>query len=118
MVQDTSEAPLLTVLSDTPNPKADLLQLQPCADALSLLIDQKATTTPLVVAISAPWGSGKTTVAGLVEAQLRKCVDWNEPHATCWFNAWENDDSANLGRLSPRRSLFRLTTTAAGGSAF
>lgn len=78
--------------------RRDLLGYGAFADALAELIDHPQTETPLIIAISAPWGAGKTTLARLVEQRLRK---WPEqrgerPHLTCWFNAWMHDDNPYL----------------------
>ena len=87
------------VLSDTPASSAgqDHLDFLPYASALATLIDRKATATPLVAAISAPWGAGKTTLARLVQEQLRVGGEWDEPHVICQFNAWKHDDAPHLG---------------------
>jgi hypothetical protein len=87
------------VLSDTPkaDPDDDALDFLPYAQALAFLIDRKETATPLIIAISAPWGAGKTTLAGLVQRELRTPGDWDEPHIICSFNAWNHDDAPHLG---------------------
>jgi hypothetical protein len=89
----------LRILSDAPTSSRadDHLEFKPYVDALALLIDQKETTTPLLVAISAPWGSGKTTIARMIQSELATLNEWDDPHITCWFNAWENDDAPHLG---------------------
>ena len=87
------------VLSDTPSTTSnqDHLDFLPYATALATLIDRKATATPLIAAISAPWGAGKTTLSELVQEQLRAAGDWDEPHIICRFNAWKHDDAPHLG---------------------
>ena len=77
--------------------KTDSLNFGPYAQALAYLLDQKQSTTPLIVAISAPWGAGKTVLARLVEEQLQTSFQWDKAHIICWFNAWNHDDSPNLG---------------------
>ena len=64
------------ILSDmaTDAEQYDHLRFARYADALAFLIDQKETATPLIMAISAPWGAGKTTLANLVEEQLRESI--------------------------------------------
>jgi len=76
----------------------DHLKFLPFADALAFLIDQKVDhPTPLIVAISAPWGAGKTTLAALTARQLRKRAAWDQLHIICQFNAWQHDDAPHLG---------------------
>jgi hypothetical protein len=50
------------------------------------------------MAINAPWGAGKTTLANMIAEQLRqRPKDRGEaPHIICWFNAWMHDDASNL----------------------
>jgi hypothetical protein len=70
------------------------------AVALAEIIDNPRTATPLTVALSAPWGAGKTSVARMVQGLLRRWVhDRGEerPRVVCWFNAWEHDDAPHLG---------------------
>ena len=89
----------IRVLSDTPGATSDddSLDFLPYAQALAFLIDRKDTYTPLIVAISAPWGAGKTTLATLVQQELQTPGDWDEPHIICSFNAWNHDDAPHLG---------------------
>src|SRR5215469_13764513 len=96
---DQGDRHSIRVLSDTPGASSDddALDFLPYAQALSFLIDRKDTHTPLIVAISAPWGAGKTTLATLVQQELRTPGDWDEPHIICTFNAWNHDDAPNLG---------------------
>jgi KAP family P-loop domain len=89
------------MLADTPieRDEDDRLGFGPLADALAELIDNPNTYTPLTVAISAPWGAGKTSLAKLVE---RRLIDWpllrgETPHVVSWFNAWLHDDAPHLG---------------------
>lgn len=96
-----SHRPPLSMLADTPveRDEDDQLGFGPFADALAELIDNPNTYTPLTVAISAPWGAGKTSLAKLVE---RRLIDWpllrgERPHVVSWFNAWLHDDAPHLG---------------------
>lgn len=96
---DPSDRQSIRVLSDTPgrSSRDDYLDFLPYAQALAFLIDRKDTHTPLIVAISAPWGAGKTTLATLVRQELQTPGDWDEPHIICSFNAWNHDDAPHLG---------------------
>ena len=89
------------LLADTPieQDEQDRLGFTAYADALAGLLDDPATSTPLTVAITGPWGSGKTSLAKMVEARLQR---WPKergeaPNIVCWFNAWLHDDAPNLG---------------------
>lgn len=60
------------------------------------------TPTPMTVAVSGPWGSGKTSLARLIDERLRVTENWSrhrwfEPPLTCWFNAWHHADAPNVG---------------------
>jgi KAP-like P-loop domain-containing protein len=71
------------------------------ADAFALLLNDAHTATPLTVAISGPWGSGKTSLAQLLEARLKVAeywtLGWDTPPITCWFNALLHRDAPHLG---------------------
>ena len=86
-------------LSDTPSgtTKQDHLGFGPYAEALAFLIDWKCSKPPLTVAISGPWGAGKTSLAQLVQEQLETHGDWDDDHIICEFSAWKHDDAPNLG---------------------
>src|SRR6266567_3506872 len=96
---DPGDRQSISVLSDVPGASSDddALDFLSYAQALAFLIDRKDTHTPLIVAISAPWGAGKTTLATLVRQELQTPGDWDEPHIICSFNAWNHDDAPNLG---------------------
>jgi hypothetical protein len=93
----------LRIWADRPvtDPKEDRFGFVPYADAFALLINDKDTSTPLTVAISGPWGSGKTSLAKLLESRLKVeqywLLDWRKPPISCWFNAWAHTDAPNLG---------------------
>jgi len=96
---DPGDRQSIRVLSDIPGVSSDddALDFLPYAQALAFLIDRKDTHAPLIAAISAPWGAGKTTLATLVRQELQTPGDWDEPHIICSFNAWNHDDAPNLG---------------------
>ncbi len=100
-----AEAPSLDpasvrMLADQPleRDEDDLLGFSVYADALAAVIDNPGTGTPLTIAIHAPWGAGKSSLARMVERRLRgkPAAGGTQPHTTCWFNAWMHDDAERL----------------------
>ena len=88
------------MLSDDPVDEAgDRLDFKPYANAIARLINNPKTKTPLTLAINAPWGAGKSTLARMIESRLHKLPAFGrtKPHVICWFNAWMHDDAPNLG---------------------
>jgi hypothetical protein len=96
----------------------DRLNFRVYADAIAALVDNPQTETPLTLAINAPWGAGKSSLARLVDEKLRAkpAAGASEPHVTLWFDAWLHDEadklqSAFLARLvrslHARRILWR-----------
>jgi len=102
----TRVGPLIQVdvplLSDEPisDSAADYFGFATFATALAEIIDNEGTGTPLTIALSAPWGAGKTSVAKMIENELRDRVDDRKGagrRIICRFNAWEHDDAPHLG---------------------
>jgi hypothetical protein len=76
----------------------DRLGFADYAATFQRLISAPRTPTPLTVAISGEWGSGKTSLGRLVEEGLRHPYDRRSlAPVTCWFNAWMHGDAPNLG---------------------
>jgi hypothetical protein len=94
--------PDVWMLSDQPLEsrfaELDRFQFKDYANALAAVIDHEKTETPFTMAINAPWGAGKTTLANMIAEQLQqRPIDrGHPPHIICWFNAWMNDDAPNL----------------------
>lgn len=78
---------------------ADYLGFDAYATALAELIDNPKTATPLTIAISAPWGAGKTSLAKLLQKRLEERAHERRTraHAIIWFNAWRHDAAPQLG---------------------
>jgi hypothetical protein len=76
----------------------DRFQFKDYADALATVLDHEKTVTPFTMAINAPWGAGKTTLANMIAEQLqqRPRDRGQAPHIICWFNAWMHDDAPHL----------------------
>jgi KAP family P-loop domain len=90
------------LLSDEPinDPLSDYFGFAAFATALAEIVDNEKTDTPLTIALSAPWGAGKTSVASMMQRLLSDWVverEGDRPRIVCWFNAWEHDDAAHLG---------------------
>ena len=96
----TPRPPDLRMLSDEAlkDEAGDRLDFKPYANALAWLINNPKTKTPLTLAINAPWGAGKTTLARMIQRRLegKPAAGGKRPHATCWFNAWMHDDAPSL----------------------
>jgi KAP family P-loop domain len=79
----------------------DDYDFQVYATQFALLINDPKTDTPLTVALSGPWGSGKTSLAHLIQGSLESDniwqLFWDEKPVICWFNAWMHGDAPNLG---------------------
>ncbi len=90
----------LAMFSDEPlaDERADVLDFQPYADALAGLVTNPSTATPLTLAINAPWGAGKSTLAKMVRQRLQNTVEdrSGRAHVTCWFDSWAHDDADDL----------------------
>jgi formylglycine-generating enzyme required for sulfatase activity len=103
-----SPQPKHPILTDRPA-EADGLDFQPYIDSLAELIIDQATSTPLTIGIFGQWGSGKTSLMHLIQAQVKA----QPRYKTVWFNAWkyEREDLAlwralilrTLDALRPRR---------------
>jgi TRAP-type C4-dicarboxylate transport system permease small subunit len=76
----------------------DKLGFKSFANAMAGIIDSPRTTTPLVMAINAHWGGGKTTLGQMIKRRLetKSAADSYSPHVTCWFGAWMHDDAPTL----------------------
>ena len=82
-----------------PDDAGDKLGFKPFANAIAGIIDSPKTATPLVMAINAQWGAGKTTLGQMIRHRLdtKSAADGYAPHVTCWFGAWMHDDAPTLG---------------------
>ena len=92
--------PSLHMLADLalPDDAGDKLGFKSFANAVAGIIDSPKTATPLVMAINAQWGAGKTTLGQLIKRRLetKSASDSYAPHVTCWFGAWMHDDAPTL----------------------
>jgi hypothetical protein len=99
---DASTGRRVALVADTPlaDPALDRFGFAEFANALTLIVDHEGTATPLTIAVSAPWGGGKSSLGRMVQTMLEERVrnrDGDEPRLVVWFNAWEHDDAPHLG---------------------
>lgn len=60
--------------------------------ALARLFDNKDTVPPIVVAVTGPWGSGKSSIMRMLETELAA----TERFHFAWFNAWQYRDEKQI----------------------
>jgi KAP family P-loop domain len=88
------------MLADAPvdDDLTDRFGYRDIADGLARLIEGEETATPLTIAVSAPWGAGKTSLLNLVENRVvRQRKERGEaPTIVVWFNAWMHDAAPSL----------------------
>lgn len=119
------------LLSDQPfGGSLDPLGFSVVADGLARLIVTSQTSAPFVLGIEAPWGTGKSTLMGMVAERL----DEYESVQTVAFNAWTADEAGTLEGLVKTvlneldesvvrnalrnerlKSMARIVTSIAGG---
>jgi photosystem II stability/assembly factor-like uncharacterized protein len=70
----------------------DALGYGPLVSRLARFIQNPRTTPPLVMAVQAPWGMGKSSVMSMLRSELRA-----KRSAVCvWFNAWHHQKEDEL----------------------
>ena len=99
---ETSSGRRVPLLADSPlgDPALDRFGFAEFAHALTLIVDDDGTATPLTIAVSAPWGGGKSSLGCMVQTMLEQRVrnrEGDDPRLVVWFNAWEHDDAPHLG---------------------
>ncbi|HNB28197.1 MAG TPA: P-loop NTPase fold protein, partial [Alphaproteobacteria bacterium] len=70
---------------------ADALNLRAYAEGLSNLLRNAETKPPLVVGITGPWGSGKSSVMQMLSELLGQ-----RQMPVVWFNAWHHQSEEHL----------------------
>lgn len=87
-----TKQPLLGGIHDAPieDLQSDRLQRAPLVRSLAQLFRNVGTKPPLAVALSAPWGVGKSSVLGMLKTELQS-------HARCvYINPWHYPQDSQL----------------------
>lgn len=88
------------ILDDQPTSSAEWFNFKVYADALSRVISNDNTKTPLVIGILGDWGSGKTSLMLTIKKNLEEIEPSSEESLkikSVWFNAWEqNFEQGNI----------------------
>jgi Cdc6-like AAA superfamily ATPase len=69
----------------------DALGLMPIARSMARFLRNTETKPTVAIAVTGPWGSGKTSLMNLVKEELNQ-----RDVRTAWFNAWHNQKEENL----------------------
>jgi hypothetical protein len=69
----------------------DALGLLPIARSMARFLRNTETKPTVAIAVTGPWGSGKTSLMNLVKEELNE-----RDVRTVWFNAWHNQKEENL----------------------
>jgi len=69
----------------------DALGLMPIARSMARFLRNTETKPTVAIAVTGPWGSGKTSLMNLVKEELNE-----RDVRTAWFNAWHNQKEENL----------------------
>jgi KAP family P-loop domain len=87
-----------SVAADLPSGE-DLLGFDPLVKALHGLLNDASTVLPLAIAVTAPWGAGKSSVMHQLEATLRQPpagAGAQRTWTTVSFDAWKYERSERL----------------------
>jgi hypothetical protein len=80
-------------VSDAPldDPANDQLGFRPLAQSLASFLRNSATKPPWVIAVTGDWGTGKSSLMGMVRNRLR-----NYHFPAVWFNAWHYQNESHI----------------------
>ena len=82
----------------------DVLDFGKIAAGLSRFIRNTRTEPPLTIAVTGPWGTGKSSLMNLLRRDLQR-----RGFRTIWFNAWHHQREESL--LASLLEAIRLTAT-------
>jgi len=85
-----NECPDLQLHADEPitEPDFDALERSRLAGSIAAKVLARDTTSCMVVGISGPWGSGKTSLLNLIEGRIQKEAEQKSGILTLRFNPW------------------------------
>jgi hypothetical protein len=91
---ETTESLRASLLREVPvdDLRRDRLGFASLVLALAKLFDNKDTVPPIVVAVTGPWGSGKSSIMRMLETELAA----TERFHFAWFNAWQYRDEKQI----------------------
>lgn len=69
----------------------DILDIKPLALALSRFVRNTHTAPPLTIAVTGPWGTGKSSLMNLIAEDLRL-----RGASPVWFNAWHHQKEEHI----------------------
>ncbi len=72
--------------------RADTLDFEPYIATLADLMASPNTATPLTIGVFGTWGSGKSSLMGMVRSRLPAA------YGVVWFDAWKYEQEATLWR--------------------
>jgi hypothetical protein len=89
----TEEAVEAAFTSDRPLEPGDpdVLNLNGLAEGVSRFLRNEATRPPLSIAVTGPWGTGKSSLMNLLRADLKSLR-----FGPVWFNAWHHQSEEHL----------------------
>ncbi|MAG37489.1 MAG: hypothetical protein CL878_14735 [Dehalococcoidia bacterium] len=116
---DTHAPP--AAVSDSPTDQ-DALGYREYAQSIVEFISHRRTQLPLSIGVSAPWGSGKTSLMKMIKTELDRNRE-NGPSSqrlsrrceTVWINPWQYEDSAAMWAAMTRALYEYAQHDYAGG---
>lgn len=99
-----------SLLDDLPAHR-DALDFEPYVETLADIVSSPKTSTPLTVGVFGSWGSGKTSLLGMIRKKLPNTS------TSLWFDAWKYDKQEALWRALLLRVLAELREVVRRGKS-